>query len=160
VRAFNKIPVAQEDIPKTAITTQLGLFVFPFMTFGLRNAAQTFQRFIDKVLRGLEFCYAYINDILIASSSREEHLNHLRTLFQRLEKYGVVVNPGKCVFGQPEVKSLVYLVSDAGTFPLPEKVETIRDFNLPQTVKGLRQFLGMINFYRRLYLGLPKYKHR
>jgi hypothetical protein len=107
------------------------------MTFGFRNAAQTFHLFIDKVLRGLNFCYAYIDDILIASSAQEEHLNHLWTLFQRLENYGVVVNPGKCVFGQPEVKSLGYLLSGAGTCPLPDKGETIRDFKRPQTVKGL-----------------------
>jgi hypothetical protein len=119
------------------------------MTFGLRNAAQTFQRFIDKVLRGLDFCYAYIYDILIASSSPEEHLDHLRALFNRLEKFGVVVNPGKCVFGQHEVKFLGYLVSGAGTRPLPDKVEAIRAFQQPPTVKSLRQFLGMINFYRR-----------
>jgi hypothetical protein len=79
----------------------------------------------------LDFCYAYIYDILIASSSLEEHFNHLRTLFERLEKYGVVINPSKCVFGQPEVKFLGYLVSGAGTHPLPGKVEAIRDFKRP-----------------------------
>ena len=71
VRAFNQIPVAEENVPKTAITTLLGLFEFQFMTFGLHNAAQPVQRFMDE---GLDFCYAYIDDIFVASASPEEHL--------------------------------------------------------------------------------------
>ena len=121
--------------------------------FGLRNATQTFQRFIDEVLRDLDFAYAYIDDILVASSSLEEHRHHLETLFQRLKDYGVVINPGKCTFGQTEVKFLGYLVSKEGARPLSEKVDAIRAYSRPTSVKDLRQFLGMLNFYRRF---IPK----
>lgn len=80
IRAFYQIPVAEEDVPKTAVITPFGLFEFLRMPFGLYNAPQTFQRFIDDVLRGLPFAYAYLDDVLIASSSEEEHLQHLQSV--------------------------------------------------------------------------------
>ena len=88
--------MAEEDIHKAAITTPFGMFEYLRMPFGLRNAAQTFQRFMDGVCRGLESVYVFLDDILVASESKEEHEHHLLLLFHRLENQGLVVNREKC----------------------------------------------------------------
>ena len=75
------------------MTTPFGLFEFLKIPFGLRNAAQTFQRFVDRVFQGLPFVYMYIDDVLIASKSAEEHKQHLTMVFRRLSEYGIIVNP-------------------------------------------------------------------
>ena len=75
------------------------------MPFGLRNPAQTFQRFIDTVLRGLSFSYAYIDDVLIASTSEKKHKHHLRLVFERFKEYGVLIHPSKCELVFPHSNS-------------------------------------------------------
>ncbi|CAK1599624.1 unnamed protein product [Parnassius mnemosyne] len=119
------------------------------MNYGLRNGSQTFQRFVDEVTRGLDFCYCYLDDFLIFSRSESEYEEHLRQIFNRLKEYGMLINTSKCVFGASEVTFLGYKISANGIKPLQEKVQAIKDFPSPKNVRQLRRFLGMINFYRR-----------
>ncbi|GFQ75526.1 retrovirus-related Pol polyprotein from transposon opus [Trichonephila clavata] len=93
------------------------------MSFGLRNAPSTFQRFITEVLSGLDFVFPYLDDVLIASSSEEEHEKHVKLVFGRFQQYGLRINLAKSVMGADQVEYLGYLITSEGSRPLPEKVE-------------------------------------
>jgi len=110
------------------------------MFVGLRNAAQTFQRFMDEILKDLDFCFAYIDDILVFSRSPQEHDQHLRILFTQLQKFGILLNPSKCVFRVPEISFLGYKIFPVGSQPLPDRVADLQDCPPPKTVRQLRRF--------------------
>lgn len=107
------------------------------MLFRLKNAAQTFKRFINEILHGLDFCYAYIDDLLIASKMEEEHIKHLRELFTRIHTYSVKITSAKCVFEANQVTFLRYLVSSEGTKSLPEKIIAIQNVPKPENIKQM-----------------------
>jgi hypothetical protein len=126
------------------------------MSFGLRNAAQSFQRLMHRVLFGFSFCFCYLDDILIASKDFDEHISHLHIIFTKLTEYGLIINPEKCVFAQSQVDFLGHTVTPGGILPLKERVEAIVNFERPNLASQLKRFLGMINFYRRFIPGAAK----
>ena len=149
IRAYHQTPVTPRNIEKTAIIMPFGLFEFLRMPFGLKNAVQTLQRFMDQVTQGFDFVFVYIDDFLIASLSMEEHMEQLSLLFQRFEQFRIVINPRKCISGSSSIEFLGHRITAEGIRPTEGKIETIKNFPEPDSLKKLRRFHGVFNYYRR-----------
>jgi hypothetical protein len=144
------------DILKTVIITPFGLFEFLRLTFGLRNAGSTFQWLMDRVLARLAFAFVYLDNIIIASPSMEQHQQDMKEVFRRLHAASQVINFEKCTFAVPEVDFPGQRVSASSFAPLPSRVATIKKYPRPATVKQLLAFLGVFNFYRRFLPAAAK----
>ena len=147
---FWQILVDPRDRAKTAFVTRHGLFEWNVMPMGLSNSPATFQRMMESVLTGMlhQFVLCYIDDVCVHSDNFDEHLAHLRRVFERFRQHHLALKPSKCHFGFSELKFLGWMASGSGIRPNPEKIEAILKFGTPTTIRELRSFLGMASWFR------------
>lgn len=159
ISAFHQIRVAEGNEWKTAFRTRYGLYEWLVTPFGLANAPSAFQRYVNWTLRDYLdiFCSAYVDDILIFSEDLVSHRRHVKQVLQRLREAGLKMDIDKCDF---EVQETAYLGFDLkagkGLQMDPRKVESIKQWEAPKSVKGVRGFLGFANFYRRFIKNFTK----
>ena len=149
LKGYFQVPVHPSDVPKTAIITPFGSYVFHYSTFGLKNSGATFQRMMDSIFGQLPNVIVYMDDLLVFSNSVTDHEQHLRSVLSLLRNNGLIVRPDKCVFAASAVDFLGHRIDPSGIRPLPSKVKAIEDYPVPTTVKELQAFLGMVNYYHR-----------
>ncbi|UYV72243.1 K02A2.6-like, partial [Cordylochernes scorpioides] len=154
--AYLQLEVDPGTRPLLTINTHKGLFRFKRMPFGLANAPSYFQSVMDRVLSGIGGVICYIDDVLIATASIEEHLALLKTIFARLAKYNIKLKKEKCLFLQKEIEYLGHLVTEEGIRPLDHKVQAIQKAKTPTNISELRSFLGLVNFYGKFIPNLPE----
>jgi hypothetical protein len=149
--AYNLIRMKEGEEWKTAFRTRYGHFEYLVMPFGLTNAPATCQELVNNVLREhLDiFVIAYLDDILIYSQNAKEHKEHVQTVLQLLQRHNLLVDPDKCNWHQEEVEFLGCIVGKNGFKMSPDKIQVVKDWPTPTTVKEVQSFLGFVNFNRQ-----------
>ena len=129
--------------------SSLGKYQFNRVPFGLTQAPAYFQKLINDILKGCNFTMGYLDNIIIYSRSEKEHLEHLEEIFIRLKAAGLKLKLEKCCFFKKHIQYLGHLISADGIQPLPEKLESIAKMPAPKNPKEVKQFLGLVIYYRK-----------
>ncbi|RUS72498.1 hypothetical protein EGW08_019752 [Elysia chlorotica] len=152
---FHQMSVAEEDRPKTAFTCPWGHFQWRRLPFGLTNAPATCQRLMQSAMQDYLFTIllVYLDDILVYASTVEEHIARLDAVFIRLKELGIRLNPDKCRLVQQRTPFLGHILTSNGLETDPEKVEAVKNFPVPTTLRDVRSFLGLAGYYRKFVKG-------
>lgn len=148
---FHQIEVNPKDAPKTAFSVEFGHYEFVRMPFGLKNAPSTFQRVMDHVLGELQgkICLCYMDDIIVFSTSLQEHIISLNKVFTKLREANLKVQLDKSEFLHKEIAFLGHIVTSEGVKPNPDKIKAIQNFPIPRNEKQIKSFLGLLGYYRK-----------
>ncbi|XP_050212403.1 uncharacterized protein LOC126663714, partial [Mercurialis annua] len=150
-----QVRIADGDAPKTTCVTRYGSYEFLVMPFGLTNAPATFCTLMNRVFQPFldKFVVVYLDDIVVYSNTLEEHVDHLRQVFQVLRENELYVKKEKCDFAQKEVMFLGHIVGGGKLRMDKSKVQAIDEWKPPRKVPELRSFLGLVNYYRKFIKG-------
>ena len=154
-----QVEMAEECKAYTAFTCgPLGFYECDTMPFGATNAPATFQRLMHDCLGDLNmnWCIVYLDNIIIFSDTKEEHLKRLEAVFQKLAAAGLKLKPSKCFFFREEIEYLGHVVSGKGVATNPKKVGAVTEWPTPKPVYDVRSFLGFIGYYRRFIKDFSK----
>ena len=146
---YHHIALGKSSRAKTAFVLPFGKYEFLMVPFGLAQAPAYFQLLMNKVLNGLKFAMTYLDNIIIFSKNKSQHLEHLETVFSCLREAGLKMKQSKCDFFKSEIHYLGHLISPEGISPLPNKLDCIQHMPAPKNVKEIKQFLGLTGYYRK-----------
>lgn len=157
-QGFHQIPLDENSIEKTAFTVENGHYEYVRVPFGLRNSPAVFQKMMDQILAKYlhKFCFVYMDDIVIFSKSLQEHLQHLKLIFEELRKYNLKMQIDKSEFLRKEVPFLGHIITPEGIKPNPEKIKAILNYPLPKTQTEIKSYLGVTNYYRKFIKDYAK----